>query len=432
MKLNTFLKKNIWHVPLARLPKWKAFTYRSLRVILLTLRGFTKSQIQQGASSLTYYSLLAIVPIIAILIGIARGFNFEKALEAWALHQFSDQKEVIQRIFIFASESIAKANGGVIAGIGTAILIWSALKILINIEFVMNQIWEVQKGRSFTQRFTDYIALLFVAPIIIFLSSGLTGYVSGFIGFLSKENYLARFLAPLLNATTILLNAILFTFLYVFIPNTRVKLRPSILAGIFTAIAYQILQWVYFYFQIGVAKYNAIYGTFAAFPLFLIWLHLSWVIVLLGAKVCFSLQNVDAYEFIAEDVHLSQKIRLICSLRIAHLCIKLFAEEKPPMTIVEISNALSIPLLLTSQLIYQLVSSNVLIEVKREKDQEDSYQPGRNIERLTIKRVIDMIQESGETIPLHLSKDLSSILKSLHAFNSTIEQSDANLLLKDI
>lgn len=420
---------------IAMLPKWKAYWYRFLRIILLTNRGFTKSQIQQGASSLTYYSLLAIVPIIALLIGVARGFAFEQTLEGWLLYQFSDQQQVIRQIFSFATESLEEANGGLITGIGLAILIWSAIKILTNIEFVMNQIWEVQKGRSLAKQFTDYMAMLFLAPIIIFLVSGLTGYVSALLTALSKGKVLAEFvplLIPLLSLITFLLTALLFTFLYIFIPNTRVRFIPAIIAGIFTAIAYQILQWVYFYFQIGVSSYNAIYGTFAAFPLFLIWLHLSWVIILLGAKVCFSLQNVDAYEFISEDVHLSHKFRMICSLRIVHLCIKSFIQERPPPAIIEISNTLSIPLLLTSQLVYQLVAANVLIEVKRERDQEASYQPARSVERLTIMRVIDMINEHGESVPLPPSKDLSLILKSLQKFSAAIEKSDANILLRDI
>ena len=434
IKFLRFLKKDIWHVQIATLPNWKANLIRFLRIILLTYQGFTKSQIQQGASALTYYSLLAVVPIIALLIGIARGFLFEQNLEAWLIEHFSEQKEIIQQIFKFANTSLQNAKGGLIAGIGIVILIWAAIKILVNIELVMNQIWEVKKGRSLARQFTDYLAMVFLAPMIVFLASGLTGYLSALLTTMNKGRVLEHFsfiLIPMLSILSYLLISLLFTFLYIFMPNTRVRFFPALIAGLFTGVIYQLLQWLYFYFQIGVASYNAIYGTFAALPLFLVWVHLSWVIILLGAKFCFALQNVDAYEFISDEIELSHKIRLICSLRIAHLCIKRQAEEAPPPSLIEISNLLAIPLLLASQLTYQLVSATVLAEIKRE-DQEEAFQPARSIDRLTIKRVLDMINNKGESIPLPPSPELLQILKSLEKFNKIVEKSDANILLRDI
>ena len=431
-----YLRKEIWHVKIETLPKWKAYWIRFLRILILTSQGFTKSQIQHGASGLTYYSLLAIVPIIALLIGIARGFLLEQTLESWLLQRFSEQSDVIKKIFHFANLSLEQAKGGVIATIGIALFLWASIKILLNIEFVMNQIWEVKKGRSIAKRFTDYLAMIVLAPIIIFLTSGLTGFLSATITALAQGTnileHIAPLVLPLLSTVPFLLTCLLLTFLYIFMPNTRVRFLPALLAGVLTGIIYQLTQWIYLYFQIGVSRYNAIYGTFAALPLFLIWLHLSWVIVLLGAKVSFAFQNVDAYEFISEDVHLNHKFRTICSLRIAHLSIKQFCLGEPPPSIIEISNQLAIPLILTGQLIDQLVGAGVLSEVRREKDQEVSFQPARSVDKLTIKQVLDMINERGEAISLPPSHELTLILKSLEKFNTAVENSDGNLLLKDI
>lgn len=430
-----FLTKDIWHVQITSLPKWKATGYRLLRILMLTSQGFTKSQIEQGASALTYYSMLAVVPVISLLIGIARGFLFEHTLESWLKDRFAEQELVIAQIFKFANESLKAASGGVIAGIGITLLIWSAIQILLNIELVMNQIWEVKEGRSLARRFTDYLAMLFLVPILIFLASGMTGYVSALLSEVHQGElleHIAPFLIPLLSVVSFLLTSLLFTFLYIFMPNTRVRFFPALFSGIFTGIIYQVLQWLYFYFQIGVAGYNAIYGTFAAIPLFLIWLHLSWAIILLGAKLCFAVQNVDAYEFISGDLHLSQKFRLICSLRLAQYCMKKFVREESPPSALELSNRLSIPLPLTSQLLYQLEGAEILVRVKRERDQEEAYQPGRSPETLTIKRTIDMINERGEVVPLPPSHELTVILKSLEKFAVAIDQSEGNILLKDI
>lgn len=429
-----FFKKDIWHVQISKMPWWKALFYRILRILLLTYHSFRTGQIQQGASALTYYSLLAVVPIIALLIGIARGFLFEKSLELWLLEHFSEQQQVVHQIFKYANASLEQAKGGLIAGIGVLLLGWAAIKILMNLELVMNQIWEIKKGRTFAKKFTDYLAMIFLAPVIVFLASGLTGYISALLSAMSKGKVMEQFVSVLIVIASIisfLLISLLFSFLYIFIPNTRVRFIPGLIAGLFAAIVYQLLQWIYFYFQIGVASYNAIYGTFAAFPLFLVWLHLSWVIILIGAKLCFAIQNAEAYEFMSEEMGFSHRFRLISALRIAHLCIKRQDLEQPAPCLIEISNVLSMPLVLTRQLTEHLVAAGVLVEIKTE-DQEETFQPAKSAERLTIKRVIDMINNTGAAIPLPPSPELNAILQSLEKFSEAIAHSKANILLKDV
>ncbi|MCH9626253.1 MAG: hypothetical protein S4CHLAM123_14490 [Chlamydiales bacterium] len=431
-----YLKQDIWKVEVDQLPKLKAFWIRFLRVVFLTSKGFSKSQIQHGASSLTYYSLLAFVPVIALLIGIARGFQFEKTFENWLIKQFSEQKIVIEKLFDFADTSLKQAQGGFIAAIGISLFLWAAIKILLNIEFVMNQIWEIKKGRTLTKQFTDYLAMIFLAPLVIFAASGLPSIFSAILSNLSQGDAvlekISSILVPVLDIIPFFLVCLLFTFLYIFIPNTKVRFVPALIAGVVTGIIYQIVQWLYLYFQIGVTKYNAVYGTFAALPLFLIWLHLSWLIILMGAKISFSIQNMDSYGFLVDTVQLNHKFRVICSLRISHLCIKKFSNAEMPPTSIEISKILSLPKLLTDQLIYKLVASKVLTEVKRKKHSELCFQPSRSIDQLTIKKVIDMIEVDGESIPPPPSHEVNMILKSLEGFNTLVEKSEDNILLKNI
>jgi len=430
-----FLKREIWRVDLEPLSKWKAFWIRFLRIVIIISQGFSKSQIQQGASALTYYTLLAIVPVIALLIGIARGFFLEPALKTWLLREFAEQKNIIDKIFEFANASLKSAHQGIIAGVGTLVLLWAGIKIFLYIERVLNNIWEVKRGRTFARRFTDYLAMLLLCPIIVFLASGVTVYLSAALTALLSGGVLKHIgplILPLLNLIPIFLTCLLFTFLYIFMPNTRVRFLPALWAGIIAGFMYQCIQWLYLYFQIGVTSYNAIYGTFAALPLFLIWIHLSWVIILLGAKISFAFQNVNAFDFLSEDVHLSHRFRTILSLRITHLCINNFCKATPPPSSIEISNKLSIPLPLAGHLLFQLVNANILSEVKRDMDQDVGFQPARSVDQLTIKSVIDMINMRGEEIPLPPAPDLELILKSLEKFSLAIEESDGNILLKDI
>ncbi len=436
LKWISYVKKDIWEIHLDSLPKWKASWVRFLRVVMLTGQGFAKSQIQQGASSLTYYTLLAFVPVLALLIGIARGFQFEDTLQIWLTRQFFDQKDVIEKVFDFAKISLNQASQGVIAGVGIALLLWSAIKILLNLEHVMNKIWETRHGRSLSKKFTDYLAMLFLCPVIIFLASGITVYVSTALTAITGEgHFLATFrgfLLPFLNFIPLFLTCILFAFLYIFMPSTRVKFSAAIWAGVITGIIYQLVQMLYLYFQIGVTSYNAVYGTFAALPLFLVWIHLSWVIVLVGAKISFALQNVNAFDFSAEKGYLSHRFRMILSLRIMHLCIKEFSIGKRAPSNIEISNRLSIPLPLASQLLFELSDAELLSEVNRDDDSNEGYQPAKSPDQLTIKEILDRINARGEEVSLPKSQTLNLILKSLDQFSQAIEASDGNILLKDI
>lgn len=435
-KFIEFLRTDIWHVHFDTISKWQAFWIRFFRVAILTSQGFTKSQIQQGASSLSYYTLLAIVPVIALFIGIARGFLFEQTFERWLITQFSDQKEMLMHIFELANESLRTANQGVIAGIGLILLLWSGIKILMNIEIVFNQIWEVRRTRSYARMFSDYLAMILIAPIIIFSASALTVYLSSTLTTLEQGTkayeQIGHVLFPLLNLFPIFLTSLLLTFLYIFMPNTQVRFFPALIAGLITGITYQIVQWIYLAFQIGVSSYNAIYGTFAAIPLFLIWIQLSWVIILLGAKIAFSIQNVDAYEFISEDFHLCQRIKNVLLLRISHFAIIKFCKGELPPNVMEISDSLSIPISLTKHLIFQLTDSGILSQVKRDEDQYDGYQPARSVDCLTIKYILDMLNERGGKIPIPPSRELKRIVDSLEQFSLAIESSGGNILLKDI
>lgn len=436
MKLIQFLKHELWQIRTQELPRLKAFWVRLLRIMILTSQGFTKSQIQQGASSLTYYTLLGLVPIAAMVIGLSRGFLFEDRLKEIIYQKFPEQEFILQKIFEFAEASIQQAHQGILAGLGLVLLFWSAIKILRTLEIVMNKIWDVTKSRSLARQFSDYLAMILICPVLVLASTSVTIYLSAKVAALGEQVSLFKeigpVLFPFLNLLPYLLTSLLFTFVYIFMPNMRVRFVPALIAGLVTGCVYQLIQWAYLKFQIGVSTYSAIYGTFAALPLFLIWLHLSWVIILLGSKIAFAVQNVDAYEFVTEEFSLNHKTTEISSLLITRFCIKHFLNEAPPPTVMEISDALSIPLVLSSHLVNDLVDAGVLTEVALEKDEVFGYQPAKSVDHLTIKRVLDMIEARGESLPFPPSEDLELIRKHLEAFNHLIECADANVALKDL
>lgn len=435
-KIQFFFAEEIWQIDTSQLSFFKKLWIRCLRVFILVLRSFRKSQIQQGASALTYYSLLAVVPVVMLILGIARGFLLEDDLKTLLLSKFTVQEEAVTLLINLAEGALKAIHQGFIIGMGTLLLIWSSINILNYIEIVMNSIWNVKRERSMAKRFSDYLALIFICPIIAVVASSLTFYVSARLSAIHHQQFLFEELGTIvfaiLNLIPYLLTGALFTFLYIFIPNTTVRFLPALYAGMITGVIYQILQWAYLYFQFGVSSANQIYGTFAAFPLFLIWLNISWMIFLLGAKMCFAFQNVHAYEFISENFQLSQNYRQILYLRIIHFIIRRFCKRESPPTKIEVSNYLSIPLALTLELLFELTDGKILSEVIIQNDEEVAYQPALDVNQLTIQKALEMMDQRGNKIPLPQTPDVAAIVKQLTEFRSLIEHSEANKLLKDL
>ena len=216
-------------------------------------------------------------------------------------------------------------------------------------------------------------------------------------------------------------------------PNTKVSLTSGFIGGIVAGTVFQIVQWGYINFQIGVAKFNAIYGSFAALPLFLVWLQLSWLIVLLGAEISFAHQNVDTYEFEPDCLKASIAFKKLFSLHMVQMIVKNFGQKGKPLTDVEISHQTEGPIRLVRQLLFELVVCGVLSEVNVHDDKKVAYQPGRDTDSLTIKSVIDAMEKRGsDRIPLAESKDMEKLITDLKSFDEAIQKAPTNVLVKNI
>jgi len=206
-----------------------------------------------------------------------------------------------------------------------------------------------------------------------------------------------------------------------------------LLAGIVAGTIYQIVQLVYINFQVIIAKYNAIYGSFAALPLFLMWLQLSWLIVLFGAEISFAQQNVDTYEFEPDCQRINSFFKRLLSLQIAHILIKNFSEGKKPLTAAEISHTLEIPIRLVRRILHELVESGTFSDTNTGEYKDLAYQPARDINLLTIKYIIEALEQRGvDSIPVAQTKGFKILSEALQTLRDTIDKSPANKLLKDI
>ena len=432
-----FIKNDVWRIRRTNLPPGKSFFLKILRVIILSVRGYDEDKCQLRASALTFYSLISIVPVAAMAFGIAKGFGFEKVLEEQLASKLAGHEEILEKVVDFSHSLLANTQGGLIAGAGLLVLLWAVIKVLGQIEYSFNDIWGIKEKRSVSRMFGDYLSLMLICPICLILSGGVTVFINTQISLMiHKFTFLGNFSAIFLFSLKLLPYLLmwgLFTFIYVFMPNTKVKISSGLFAGIISGTIFQIVQWAYINFQIGVANYNAIYGSFAALPLFLAWLQLSWLIVLYGAELSFAYQNVDTYEFEPDALQASHRIKILLSLQITHYLIKNFISGIEPATARIISNQLEIPIRFVNEILFGLVKSNILTTTEVAGNGELGYQPARDINGLTVQYIIDAIEKRGlNQMPFSHGPEYAIFSNTLDLFEKTINSIPENKLLKDL
>ena len=276
-----------------------------IRKVYLTVRFFTEKRVMTQASALTYSTLLAIVPILAVVFAIARGFGYNKYIELWFRDSLDSQPQVAEVIIGFVNSYLVHTQSGIFLGIGLLFMLYTVLMLVNNIEETFNQIWQVDNARPIIRSLTNYLAMFFLFPIIIIVSMGISIFMATIEQKVDGIEVLGPAVNLLLDYSPYILLSLLFIWLYVYMPNTKVKLSCAIIPGILAGVAMQLLQLFYIYSQIWVTSYNAIYGSFAALPLFMLWLQISWTICLFGAQLTYTNQNLNRIGFNLEpmDVH---------------------------------------------------------------------------------------------------------------------------------
>ena len=435
LNIISFVKEDIWLLHEQSLPLFRATIIKSLKIIILSVQGFSRDLCPLRASALTLYSILSIVPVIAMLFGIAKGFGFEKMLEQLLLEQAPDQNTLVLQLISFARNLLDSTKGGLIAGIGIVVLFWTIINVIGNIEESFNYIWKIGAGRSMSRKFSDYLSLMLLAPVLIIASSSITLFLNTEITWLITVIQLQEFgtwlVLRALGLLPLLLMIALFAFTFIFMPNHKINYRAGIIAGIVTGILYHLSQWAYLSLQIGVSSYNAIYGSFAALPLFVVWLQIGWMIVLLGCEVAFFLQNYEIHRNNNRFSDLSFSLKKVIALQIIHLIIKNFIQLNNPLTAAEIATRLVVPIAIIQPVLSNLMASHIIFEFKNQDAIDEVYLPAVDINILTIVYVINALEQCGQN---HLPdiKQEQLFMNAVNNFSKLIETSEQNRLLKDI
>lgn len=436
-EIKNFFDRGIWRIPARSLKGPKGFFIRGLRIFLVSFREFASDQCNLWASALTFYSLLSVVPVFAMAFGVAKGFGLDKVLKEKLMESAASQQEIFSRIVEFAENFLQNTKGGLIAGIGLALLFWTVIQVLSSIEESFNNIWGIKTNRKLGRKFADYLALMLVAPVFFIVASSAMVFIASEVQLITQKIAILGVFGPVIFVALKLLPLLIFmgllTYLYIFMPNGKVQFRSALLGGIVAGGGYHLVQWAYIRFQIGASGAGAIYGTFAALPLFLTWLQLSWRIVLYGAELSFAHQNDSRFEFHRECLSASYRFKKLLTLRIAQACVARFAAGQPPLSDEDIAVELEAPVRLVRELLFQLREAKLLVLIQSENEKERCYQPALDVENMTIQFVIEQLEKAGtDDIPVAESPEMAQLRNSLAAFETALEKLPRNLALKDL
>lgn len=430
-----FITYDIWRITENEVSGLKQLYIHIIKTMILAVRGFRSENLQTRASALTYNTLLASVPFLAVLLGIAKGFGFQSTVRQELLDYFPGHEMELMKAFEFGESFLAEVQGGIIIGVGLILLFYTVINLISSIEDTFNDIWQIQKSRAWHRKISDYLALFLILPVLMTASSGLSLFLSTLQNsFLSRYFFFTPLVEFTLHIAPYIITVMAFTGLYVLLPNTKVRFVNGLVAGILAGIAFQFFQFLYISGQIWVSKYNAIYGSFAALPLLLLWLQLSWLICLFGAELSYASQNVKKFSFERDSKSISRRYKDFLTLLIASLIVKRFVKGEKPYTADELSDAYRIPIRITTQILYQLTELHILIEVNYGDDERVvHYQPAIDVNRLTVSYLLTRIDQYGSE---NFKIDTSNLFnKEWHALLKTREdmiRANDNILLKDL
>ncbi len=416
--IRDFFKTTIWTQDLSDASFMRRALNNTSKVCAIAVRRFLDDRIIRRAADLTYSTLFALVPILALIFAVAKGFGFENIVEELLKNGVIGQEKT-DTVMQFIQSYLQFTHNGLFVGFGLLFLLWSVFALANGIEINLNFIWRLKKTRKVSRKITDYFSLLLLIPIAIILLSGLSVLASNILTRTQGYQLLGSFVQFLIRAIPYIMAGLIFTGFYMFMPNTKVKFRHAIIPGFFAGIIFQFVQNLYFQGQLSLSNYNAIYGGFAALPLFMFWCNVSWAIVLFGCELTYVSQNNDFFSYYTEPEKISRYHEDFYALMVLNLIARRFAKGETPYTAQQISKELHIPLRTTLQSVYNMVDAELLETVSNDGPMEAlSYIPAFDINKMTVATVLNSLNKAGYS-NFSFGKEDSHIYKALKQLEKT-------------
>lgn len=364
--------------------------------VYITIDHFINNNLGSYASALTYNTTLAVVPVLAIIFAIARGFGFDSVIESrirTSLDSFGP--EITAMVLDFVERYLQHTKSGVFLGVGLLLLFYTLVNLTMNIETAFNTVWQVNNSRNIYRRISDYISVFLLLPILMIITNGVN------VAMLTVESWLSAYLAlgsmfhVIVVLVPFLISSLVFVLLYKLMPNSHVRWSACVGPGVIAGLSFQGLEYFYIHYQIKLSAYNAIYGSFAAIPLLLIFLQFTWYICLIGCQLCYANQMVQEYAFERSVRGMSRRFRDTLSLLLVNYIAKEFAEGNRPLSQRALSRKAHLPEELVKVLLEELVSVGILAVTHNNSGTRMLYIPAIDIHRLTVRMVVSRLDGRG-------------------------------------
>lgn len=394
-----FVREDLWDSDFKQFSRLKKFLIDLLKMSIIVTRGFIDDALPLRSAALTFATILGIVPFLAMMFAILKGFGVHDFFEPFILSKVAaGSREAVSYIFDYISRTNVKSLG---AG-GLVILVVTVLYVVKNIEQSFNKIWGVKRKRTFFRSFSDYLSIIVIGPVFIFAAVSLTTTVKieGTVflerlissGFFPDSIITLRDIFPkFFRFIPYFFVGFFFTFIYMFMPNTKVKFSSAFIGGTIGALFWQLASAMYINFQFNLGKYNAIYGSLAQLPILLIWIYMSWIIILFGAEISFAFQNLKTFRFESRSLSMSHAYKEALALRISILIARDF-QAGSDASAQGISGRLNIPLRLVSEILYELMDSGIFVEAYKK---QPVYLPGKDLDNIKLADIVRAIRCFG-------------------------------------
>ncbi len=394
-RVKKFVTKDIWSFELYQKGPLRRAVANVVKVVVIAVRTFLDDKVMTKAAALTYSTLFAIVPILALIFAVARGFGFENIVTSLLQNGIIGENESLNAVMQFIDGYMQYVSSGAFIGIGLLFLLFSVYSLADGIEGNLNAIWHVKQSRGMGRKITDYFSLILLIPIGIICLSGLSVLASSILSRMQGFQLLGGFVQFLVFALPYLVAGLIFTGFYIFMPNTKVKFKYAVIPGFIAGCLFQVLQKLYFSGQLALSSYNQIYGGFAALPLFLFWLNISWSIILFGCQLAYVSQNNDHFNYFKEPDKISRKHEDFYCLMVLSLICKRFNNHEQALTRKELADKLHIPLRYVVASLDTLTDAKLLETVLKGDEREPAYVPATDTKQLTVVKVLSAINNSG-------------------------------------
>ena len=384
---------------MSSLPWWKALLIRVLRVFYVVIRDLLEGQLTLRAMSLVYTTLLAMVPLLAVSFSVLKGFGVHNQIEPLLLNFLRPLGErgveVTSRIIGF----VDSVKAGILGSIGFALLIYTVISLIQKIERACNDTWHVNRSRPLSQKFSDYLSVILIGPVLVFSALGITASVMSTA--VVQKMVAIKVFGSLMELATKLVPYLLviaaFTFVYIFVPNTRVRFRSALTGGLVAGVLWETSGWAFASFVVKSSNYTAIYSGFAILIMFMIWLYLSWLIVLVGASVAYYHQHPESVTSYRRELRLSNRMQEKLALLVMFLVGNNYYDNLPALTLEEFAQSLNVPMEALEPIMEALEGYGLLTQTANEPP---TYLPARPLDTAGLKDVLDAVRGANEMVDL--------------------------------